>query len=188
MFTSLFNLFDSITPLSEELKNAIKSFCTIDDYETNTFLLSPGKISNKVFFVYKGLIRSFHYSGDREHTSWIMKENDIMLSVYSFFSQKPAFEYIETMEKSTFIILSYIKLQQLYHDFPEFNTIGRVITEKYYVQSEARAIALRQHTAEERYKSLLKSDPELVKRVSVTVLASYLGMSRETLSRVRARI
>ncbi|MOA17822.1 hypothetical protein D3C78_1380910 [compost metagenome] len=117
-----------------------------------------------------------------------MKENDIMLSVYSFFSQKPAFEYIETMEDSMFITLSFTKLQQLYREFPEFNIIGRIITEQYYVQSEARAIALRQHSAEERYKTLLKSDPELIKRVSVTVLASYLGMSRETLSRVRARI
>lgn len=188
MFTSLFNLFASITPLSDELKDTIESSCTIDDYEANTYLLSPGKVSNKVFFVYKGLIRSFHYSGDREHTSWIMKENDFMLSVYSFFSRKPAFEYIETMECSTFISLSYTKLQQLYKEFPEFNIIGRIITEQYYLQSEARAIALRQHTAEERYKSLIKSDPDLIKRVSVTVLASYLGMSRETLSRVRARI
>ena len=153
MFTSLFNLFASITPLSEELKNAIKSSCTIDNYEANTYILSPGKVSNKVFFVYNGLIRSFHYSGDREHTSWIMKENDIMLSVYSFFSQQPAFEYIETMENSIFISLSYTKLQQLYREFPEFNIIARIITEWYYVQSEARAIALRQHTAEEGYKT-----------------------------------
>ena len=81
----------------------------------------------------------------------------------------------------------YQDLQWLYQQYPEFNFVGRVLTERYYVRGEARAIALRRQTALERYETLLETNPQLLHRAHLKHIASFLGMAPETLSRLRSK-
>jgi hypothetical protein len=79
-------------------------------------------------------------------------------------------------------------LIELYHKFPEFNFIGRVLTERYYIKSEEKANELRMLPAAERYRNLIERYPEVLKRTPLGIVASYLGITRSTLSRVRAKV
>ncbi len=117
-----------------------------------------------------------------------MQENDLILSVYSFFKQKPSYENIELLEDATLISISYADLQKMYMLFPEFNFFGRVLTENYYVKSEERLISLRMLSSQERYNTLLAAYPHIFNRVPLKHIASYLGMTPETLSRLRAKV
>ena len=115
-----------------------------------------------------------------------MAEGDFVISIVSFFTQQPSTEYLELLEPSTLHAINYQHLQELYRTFPEFNYVGRVLTERYYVQSEQRAHQLRTLPAKERYARLAADFPGLLQRVPLKHLASHLGISPETLSRLRA--
>lgn len=117
-----------------------------------------------------------------------MFENELAISVFSFFSQKPSFEALEALEECVLLRLSFNKLQQLYIEFPEFNYIGRILTEQYYIRSEAKANALRMLSANERYQQLLVQYPHIIQRVSLGHIASYLGITQHTLSRIRSKV
>ena len=116
-----------------------------------------------------------------------MRENDFIISIVSFYSRQPAQEYIELLEDCILWSITYDQLQQLYRDFPEFNAIGRLLTEKYYVLSERRTQNLRMQTAPERYKQLVTDFPAIFQRVPLKYIASHLGISPETLSRLRGQ-
>ena len=116
-----------------------------------------------------------------------MKENDVFISVNSFFNRQPSQEYIETIEESTLCYIHYDELQKMYKDFIEFNVIGRVLTEKYYILCEERLQSIRKQKSEERYQFLLSYHSQILQRAPLKYVASYLGISLETLSRIRSK-
>ena len=148
-------------------------------------LLTDGKICNKVYFIEQGIARAFYYKDDQDTTSWLMKEGDWIISVHSFYGQRPSHENIELLEDSILTSLGYADLQSIYQEFPEFNFVGRVLTEYYYTLSEERAFSLRLQNAEDRYKTLLNTNPEIFNRAPLKYIASYLGITDTSLSRIR---
>lgn len=116
-----------------------------------------------------------------------MKEGDVIISVESFYHQKESYEAIQALEDSTLHYITYAELQYIYKTFPEFNFIGRVLTEKYYGLCERRAYSLRMQRSQQRYEYLLENHPELILRVPAKDLASYLGITKVTMSKLRAR-
>jgi hypothetical protein len=116
-----------------------------------------------------------------------MREGDVMISVFSFFTQQPGEENIELLEDCRLQSISWTQLQGIYADFPEFNYHGRVLTEKYYIESEHRAMLLRNGSAAERYALLLKMHPDIVRRVPLWMIASHINVSHEALSRIRGQ-
>lgn len=116
-----------------------------------------------------------------------MKENDVIISVDSFYKRRPSYEFIQTIEETTVSYIHYDELQSLYIDFMEFNVIGRILTEKYYCLSEERLHAMRKQSALGRFRFLEANHPEIIQRTSLGQIASYLGVSLETLSRIRGK-
>lgn len=187
MYSSLFSFIANIHPFSNELQKAIAACLLKQELKKKNLLLEEGSVCERLYFIEKGLARAYYFWDEQEITSWFMQENDLIVSVYSFFSQKPSLEYIELLEDSTLISISNEDLQRLYKEFPEFNYFGRVLTQQYYVRSEERIISHRRHTAEKRYEALFNSNPGLFNRAQKNQIASYLGMSAETLSRIRRK-
>jgi len=186
LFTNLLHIFNSIYPLSEELKHEIIAQSEIIEVKKKTKLLSAGDRSNTIYFIVKGAARVYYLDKKGvETTTWLLLENELLISVYSFFKGMPGFEYIETLEDCTLIALHREKLEFLYSRFMEFNFIGRKLTESYYIRNEEQANSLRMLSAKERYEELSASNPTLLKRVSLGYIASYLGITQETLSRIR---
>ena len=187
MNQSLLQLFSSIIPISNELEQRLSESLQTKTFPKKYLLLKQGQVSNYIYFIEKGFLRSYYINDDKEITGWFMKENDIIISVNSFFKRTPSYEWIQTIEESTLHYIHYDELQNIYKEFIEFNIAGRVITEMYYTLSEERLYGMRSHTAEERLQFLLDKHPDILLRASFGYIASYLGISSETLSRIRAR-
>jgi CRP/FNR family transcriptional regulator, anaerobic regulatory protein len=179
----LLQYLNSLSPLSIELYRHLSDVLKNKKYLKKDFLLKSGNVSDRIFFIENGLVRCFYDKHEKEVCSWFMKENDCIISVESFFQQKTSYENIQALEETNTYYIEYKELQFIYLNFSEFNFIGRVLTEKYYALSEQRLYSLRMQNASERYHFLMEKYPELIQRVPSKYLASYLGVSEETLSR-----
>lgn len=176
-----------IHPLSSELIEHLAKVVNVHNLPNGHLLLKEGDTSKNIYFIEQGFARCYYMKDGKEVTQWFMGTGDAMISVFSFFNQVPSQEYIELLEDSVLLSCSYQNLQEIYRKFKEFNVIGRVLTEKYYMQSEERAIVLRSLNAQERYEDLLKKHPEILRKASLKHISSYLGIAPETLSRIRAK-
>jgi len=148
-------------------------------------VLRSGKICNHLFYVRKGLMRGYYLLEEKEVTNWIASEHDFCTSYYGFILHAASYETIECLEATEVEALSFDVVQQLYALFPETERAGRLILEEYYLRLEERLISIQFKSARERYEQLLKLRPELVRRAPLGAIASYLGMTQETLSRIR---
>lgn len=188
-YESLFYVFNAIYPLSQGLCDEIIQQSEIKQIKKRTVLLKAGETSNTIYFIVKGAARVYYMNKEGEEiTSWFLFENELLISVYSFFTGQPGFEFLETIEDCVFIALSRDKLNVLYQQYLEFNVIGRKLTEYYYIRNEKQANDLRMLSAKERYTQLMSTTPQLINRVALGYIASYLGISQETLSRIRKQI
>lgn len=183
----LIALLNSIQPLSTALENHLRSILKPRHIKRKEVLLREGEIARQISFVEKGLFRSYYMLDDEEVSSWFMKENDIFVSVQSFFFQAPSYETIEALEDSIVWGISYDQLQYIYKHYPEFHVHRGTTLEKYYALAERRHYRTNRQPAYERYVSLIETEPELVHRVRSKHLASYLGLNKSTYSHQKAK-
>jgi CRP-like cAMP-binding protein len=183
----LLDFLTSISPLSAALKTRLLEIIKEKELARKEYLLTAGKICKNIYYIKRGLLRGYYFNGSREVSAWFMKEGDLCISVQSFFQQRESIENIQAVENCLLCYISYEELQKCYRDFPEFNVTGRILTEKYYMLSEERLLAIRLQKAQDRYKWLLDHHPDLVKRVPVKYLASYIGITDVMLSVVRGK-
>jgi CRP-like cAMP-binding protein len=184
----IINYFNAVYPTSLGLQDDIKELSKIVKFPKKTVLADIGKTHRYIYFIIEGAVRTFYRDrDDNEITSWLLFEGDLAISVYSFYNQSRSFEAMETIENCTLLCLSYDNLMRLYRKHLEFNFIGRTLTEKYYILSEEKANALRMLTAKERHDELLRNNPLIFNRVPLKYIASYLGITQSTLSRIRAQ-
>jgi len=187
-YNNLFSLFATIYPISKELKAEIIENSKVLEIPKKIKLLSVGENSHTIYFIISGTARQYYLDKQgKESNTWFLFENELLISVFSFYTGNPSFEYIETLEDCKLISLKRDRLDYLYNKFMEFNFVGRQLTELYYLRNELQANELRMLSAKERYERLLARNPALFQRVSLTHISSYLGISRETLSRIRSR-
>lgn len=176
----------SVIPVSAALDAELHRITKTVEVERNNCFIRQGDRCDNLYFVEKGLLRGYYYSDDKEITAWFSKEGEFATSFYSFVTQKPTVEFVEALEDTELVQLPYYALQKLYRDFPETERLGRLLTEAYYMQLESRLLAMQFTSAKERYDTLLDTNPSLVNRAPLGSIASYLGMTQETLSRIRA--
>lgn len=183
----LLALFNSIGELTQEARFDVEQLLEHKVLEKKKFILTQGQTSRYIYFIDKGLVRSFYIDDGKEVTGWFMAENDVIISVKSFFMQLPSEEYLQALEDLSLYFISYDNLQLLYKKHSCFATIGRRLTEFYYIKSEERLQNIRKKDAFERYKFLLSYHPTIFQRVSNRIISSYLTITEETLSRLRAK-
>jgi CRP-like cAMP-binding protein len=177
-----------ILPLPAPFQDRVNHETITECFSRKQLLLRPGETCKRLYFIRSGFLRAFFIDENgKECTTWFMGKGDLMISVYSFFTQKPAFEYIEVLQECKLQSLSWQQLNAYYADFPQGNLLGRIVTQKYYIMSEERAIFLRTQTPTLRYEKLLEQHPDIEQQTSQNNIASYLGISRETLSRIRRK-
>jgi CRP-like cAMP-binding protein len=152
------------------------------------FLVRSGELCPYVYFIQKGILRGYVQDGKKEITTWITSENELATSITSFHAQQKAFENIQAIEDSELIGLHYDDLQHLYSNYPEVNITGRKLLEKYYRDAEERAYIARLTEATSKYQRFIATKSFMLNRVPLKFIASYLGMTLETLSRIRSKL
>lgn len=184
----LLKYVSQIIEVSSELEAAIVSASVSMSIKKGTKLVNHKERCRNLFFIEKGLIRGFYFEGGKEITNWFAREEEFATSFYSFITNEPSPETIEALEDCDLIQITHSALQELYKKFPETERIGRIITENYYLKLEERFLNIQFRTARERYQNLLQKNAGLLQRASLGQIATYLGMSQETLSRTRAEL
>lgn len=178
-------VFKKIGGLSEENEKILMSSIKKVSIKGKSILQKEGKISNKIFIVEEGIVRAFYLKDGKEITYSIATQNDFIGSMTSFFIRTPSNKIIETLEDSVLWEFEFEKLECLFDMNPELAKAGRLFANYGIAYMEQRFDNMMFYTAKERYEILLKNRPEVVKKVPLGIIASYLGITQETLSRIR---
>lgn len=181
------SFFSNIGPLSDG---------AIRDLDEHTFplfirkrelLLKPGSIADHFYFIVKGVMQGCIKNEGKLQTTWINEENEIVGSIRTLGTNEPCREYLQALEDCELVAIPVSLTEQLFDKYPETNRIARRLWEYNYRGAEDRAYICRITSAEKKYKYFLERQPNLINRISLKHIASYLGMTLETLSRVRSR-
>jgi CRP/FNR family transcriptional regulator, anaerobic regulatory protein len=186
MTTYLLEHIQQFIPVSEELEERIKSIIRLKTVEKGTFLHKPHRVCEYTYFICSGLLRIFYKKDEKEVTDNFAAEGEWITSIYSFMKNVPDNCYIEALEQSKLIAISLTDLEKCFHDFPEMERFGRLLISQYFIEQSERIISLQFHTAKEKYHFFCKTSKNKLLRVPLGMLASHLGITQETLSRIRA--
>lgn len=148
-------------------------------------IIKEGQIESSFFIVQSGMVRSYYHRNERETTIWFAYEGQSAVACSSLFDNRPSLETVECVEECDLIGIPNRELRELYNKHQCMNTIGRKIVESYYSILEYRIYSLQVMSATERYKKLMEAEPEIIRRAPLGNIASFLGISQETLSRIR---
>lgn len=175
-------------PVSKETEQELLPYVRHCFKKKGALLTRKGQINDRLYVMEKGITRFYYYRGDKEITSWFCTENMTSFTSSSFFAHLPSDEYQEVLEDSSIYYISKKSLSKLYKTNLELSNIGRKIVEEYCLAFEERIASLHARSAKAKYTALIADFPELLQRVSLGHIASYLGVSPETLSRIRKKV
>jgi len=187
MIEKLLEKIKSLGTVSDEMVDRIRRVVKIKKFKAGDSILREGQVCRSACLIIKGLTRSFYINDGKDITSRFMEEGFVVTSWISFYKQAPGNEFIEAIEDTELACIDYSDIEKLYNEFPAFNVVARHQIEYAFYLSELRTQLLRGNTAEEKYKYFIEQFPTLLQRVSLKHIAGYLGMTEETLSRVRSR-
>ncbi|MDC8003863.1 Crp/Fnr family transcriptional regulator [Aureisphaera galaxeae] len=185
-----FDVFIEQFPLlSEEAKQFTRSILTLKEYGKHDFVFKNGAIQRTIGYVYQGLLRKYYINekGKKINTGFIC-EGGYATDYPSFLRQKPTKYYIECLEPSIIVNMSYDDLQEVYNRSKGNEMYGRLIAEQVLIRETDRVESLLFETAEERYLNFISNNKNIMNRISLTDLASFLGMERQSLSRIRSNL
>ncbi|WP_407527295.1 Crp/Fnr family transcriptional regulator [Lacibacter sp. MH-610] len=181
----LFKYFKKFNPLSKEAENAITEISNIVTIKKNKDLQPIGHTCKTIYFINKGVARIYYYKDGIDITESFSFENNIIARVESLFTGKPSRKAIQILEDADVVAINANQLFKLYDTFPEIERLFRKIFEAAYVETVNRIEGMQFHSAEERYNALLNEAPNVVMKVPLKYVASYLGITQVSLSRIR---
>ena len=183
--TLLFQYFKKYNSLSQEAENAIEEISNIVTIKKGKDLQPIGHACKTIYFINKGVARIYYYKEENDVTESFAFENNIIARVESLFTGKPSRKAIQIVEDAEVVAINSNQLFNLYDTFPGIERLFRKIFEAAYVDTIHRIEGIQFHTAEERYKALLNEAPNILQRVPLKFVASYLGITQVSLSRIR---
>lgn len=154
----------------------------------NTLLLSEGEICKELYFVNTGCMRTYYLTQQgKEKTRYIAFDDSIITSISSFISQQPSFEFVDALEDLELHSISYKDFYQLVNDIPEWEGFYTKFLEMAYICQNKKMETLVTLSAKQRYDKILDEKPIYIRRLSNKILASYLDIREETLSRLKSK-
>ncbi len=188
MIFKLINYISEYIPLTNEEIKAIAALIEIRKFKKGDVLLKEGMISKTSYFNLKGCVRLYYLVDGEEKTTFFYTENQFITSLRSFTNKAPSSHYLECTEDCILALLPYETEKLILNTFPKFETFSRMILEKELGNHQEMLSSYIISNPEQRYLDLLKNEQELLQRVPLFQLASYIGIQPESLSRLRSRL
>ncbi|MCY1486244.1 DNA-binding transcriptional dual regulator Crp [compost metagenome] len=184
----LLNSLRQITALEPEeellFRQAFKPYVV----KKNDFFLQSTEINRRLGFLCKGLVRYFVFKNDEESTLEFTKEGEFIADYGSFLSKEPSLQNIQALEDCELLVIEYEELQKLYKVSRNANLLGRVIIEHRFIIMVNQLLTVHRYTPENRYRYFLEHYKDLVQRIPQYIIASFVGVKPQSLSRIRKRI
>ncbi|MCG8330098.1 MAG: Crp/Fnr family transcriptional regulator [Chitinophagales bacterium] len=188
MINKLIDHLERSVALSEEEKEVIRREVVVQDIEKNQVLLAEGEVSRAFYFVIKGCIRLYYNVGIEEKTAFFYLEDMFVSSYESFTRQIPARHNFQAIEDAVLAVISIEVAAKLLEASPKFEFLARIMMEEELIVYQEIISSFVTLQPEQRYLRLLESFPELFQRIPLHQIATYIGVTPETLSRIRKRI
>ena len=170
-----------------ELANDFDSIMSYQKYSKHHILHEAGRVCNHFYIIISGIARVFYYNEDKDVTCHFAAEQETITAIDSFIQRKKSKYYIEALEDLEVMSVSHNDLENLFTKHPKYEHFGRLFLQQAYIDLVERIDDLQLHTAHERYETLLDKKPYLFQRIASKHIASFLGMTPETFSRVRGK-
>jgi CRP-like cAMP-binding protein len=180
--------FQNIQPISVEALAAVAAITYEVTVAKNHDLQPMGHTCKTIYFVKSGLARIYYFKDGNDVTEYFAFENDIIVRAESLFSGKPSKKAIHAVEDSVFLAIPAEPLFKLFDAHQDLERLFRKMMEAAYVETVNRMESLQFHSAEERYLDLLRTKPTFIQRIPLKHIASYLGITQVSLSRIRAAV
>jgi CRP-like cAMP-binding protein len=182
----IFNIERTFKASEEELLE-LRSFMKVSSLEKNEYFLKTGEVCNTLAFITNGSMRLYYDSPNKEVCNDFFFENSLVGSIASFMSNIPSIINIVAIEKCSLITLHKDDIMTLIKKHESFKNMANIIIQEQLIRSEKREAELLQNSPEDRFKNLMEEHPKLFKRIPLHYVASYLGITPETLSRYRTK-
>ena len=176
---------ETYSTLTDECQEEFSNSSTISVLQKGTTLVREGQYSDKTFFIIEGCARAYYLKDGKDISEWFAFENDFISSINSFFLDIPSPLFIELLEDSILLELTRKDVELLSDKYHDFERLSKIIVIKTMLQLQERISALQFHSAEQKYENLLTIRPNITQRIALTHIASYIGITLETLSRIR---
>ena len=179
-------VLQSLSPLTDaEFEHSKKSLKSVR-LKKGDFWLREGEVCRYMSFVDLGILRTFYRNKKAEEITHCFRSRGVFISAYkSFILQEPSSLSIIALEDAALTVISHGDLLKLYSTIPAWQTIGRVLAEQAYIEMEAYASVLNHESAQEKYQRLIREQPAVLQKSNIEDIASYLGVTSRTLSRIR---
>jgi len=184
-FNTYLQQFPHYTPGAFE---QAKPFLSVKNVKAGEYLLRQGQVSKSIAFINTGLLRLYYLHDGKEVTTCFCKENTITTSYKSLITQQESDLAIQAIEESELIVLSHASLQMLFKKDSFWQQVGRLAAENEFIVSEFHNRFINDLSATDRYLHISNNDKELLQRVPLNYLATYLQLAPETVSRIRNKI
>lgn len=178
-------ILDRIYEIPEPSKVQLEALISEVSFPKGHILLRADHIEKRIFFIKKGVARAFTSAADQNVTFWFGEEGDPVLSMRSYVEGKRAYENIELLEACQLYELKTDSLDMLYSQDVHIANWGRKLAEQELLKLETRLITTELLSAKQRYDAFMQASPSLLQRVALKHIASYLGMTQVSLSRIR---
>lgn len=180
----LIDYIERFVKLDSKAIRELENLAEIESFTKNQYILEQGQRCNKIWFLKKGMVRKYQICDGKEITAWIHTENDTFTSLQSYAQNILADEFLQACEETEVIGITKSNSEKL-AKFPQFMIFSNALMEKEFVNIDKHTKALNQRDAKGKYEYLREIAPEMIKRAKLGHFASIIGVTQETLSRIR---
>ncbi len=182
----LIDYFQKVLPMPSVKAELIANTFTYKEVSKNTFLIEEGKICNISHFIEEGCARLYTFDTKGNDVTTSIYSNQMFANdFYSFFKRIPSPEHLQAMSDCKTWFLTYEDLQKNFHTIPEFREFGRMLLINNHAKIKQRMLSMIQQTGEQRYSDLMENNPEVFQHIPLKNIATYLGLTDSSLSRIR---
>ena len=185
---SISTYYGQFRPISKASSEALDALAKAVSFPKGYLIHRQGQVCREVYFIEKGIARTFYYRDGNDITNQFFTEGEAVAAMESLYSRTPSYYNIELLEDCELTRINYNEVEKLYKQFHDLESCARMLAIHCYLEENERNRSFQMLTAKERYMNLVNSQPEIIQRVNLGHVASYIGITQVQLSRIRSEI